>query len=535
MLNELNLKKKNKELFSYKSSNDGIILIEYNLFCSSHLCQALIANFIKKKTSNRIIAYYNYSLVVSPLKQKISTKIKWIITNFFGLKFTDIYKSFGVENFIRPDISKDISKKAEKICHNFFKKKIIKNDIVNFKIGKIWIGDLLYDTYLKLKNKPTLDVDSDEFKLFFKEFVELFFYWKQYLGNNKVTNIIGVHTTYAFGLLIRIGIHYNIPCFVTNTRDVFKVNKKVPTMHGEFVCFKKMIKHLPISLKKRGILLAKKKIRQRFRGKLEDDLYMTNVSAFNKVNKKKRLLKKNSKIKILICTHDFYDAVHLNGKHFFSDYYTWLEYLGELSEKKINEYDFYLKNHPKLGHKYDRYRDITEDYLKSFFNKYRKITQLPNDTSHHQIISEGIDFVLTVHGTVAMEYAYFNIPVINASINNPHVNYNFCVNPKNLNDYKKKLNNLKRINLKINKKEIEEFYFLRNIYPDNNWLFQNYEKFLKIVKGYENIHSKLFYDYWLKYFSEKDKNRIFKSLNNFFKSTDLRISIRNTGKYKKIV
>ena len=69
------------------------------------------------------------------------------------------------------------------------------------------------------------------------------------------------------------------------------------------------------------------------------------------------------------------------------------------------------------------------------------------------------------------------------------------------------------------KKEIEEFYFTRYIYPDNNWLFLNYDKFFKSVNGYENIHSKLFYNYWLKNFSKKIK-RIFKSLDNFFNSND---------------
>ena len=40
-----------------------------------------------------------------------------------------------------------------------------------------------------------------------------------------------------------------------------------------------------------------------------------------------------------------------------------------------------------------------------------------SNTSHHKIISEGVDFVLTVYGSVAIEYAYFGIPVINATKN----------------------------------------------------------------------------------------------------------------------
>ena len=48
MINNLSLIRKNKQLFNYKSSNKKIILVEYNSFHGSHLCQALLANFFKK-------------------------------------------------------------------------------------------------------------------------------------------------------------------------------------------------------------------------------------------------------------------------------------------------------------------------------------------------------------------------------------------------------------------------------------------------------------------------------------------------------
>ena len=70
--------KKNKELFNYRSNNKNIILVEYNNFHGSHLCQALLANFFKKKNSSKIIAYFNYSLIVSPLKINFLQKTTYI-------------------------------------------------------------------------------------------------------------------------------------------------------------------------------------------------------------------------------------------------------------------------------------------------------------------------------------------------------------------------------------------------------------------------------------------------------------------------
>ena len=63
-------------------------------------------------------------------------------------------------------------------------------------------------------------------------------YWQDYLKINKVSQIIGVHACYSYGLPIRIGINMGIPS-VINTRAVMKINKKIPTMHGDFNLFSK--------------------------------------------------------------------------------------------------------------------------------------------------------------------------------------------------------------------------------------------------------------------------------------------------------
>ena len=127
---------------------------------------------------------------------------------------------------------------------------------------------------------------------------------------------------------------------------------------------------------------------------------------------------------------------------FFNDFYEWLDFLGKMSEK--TEYQWYLKNRPNHPGKFTKYQPFTEKIIKDVCKKYKNIILLPNDYSHHQIIDEGINFVLTCYGSVGIEYAYFKIPVINASKNNPHINYNFNLNPKNKKEYIYMIKNLKK-------------------------------------------------------------------------------------------
>lgn len=41
-----------------------------------------------------------------------------------------------------------------------------KNDVENITINSVLFGDLIYDSFLKSSKKPTIDINSNEFKIF---------------------------------------------------------------------------------------------------------------------------------------------------------------------------------------------------------------------------------------------------------------------------------------------------------------------------------------------------------------------------------
>ena len=40
---------------------------------------------------------------------------------------------------------------------------------------------------------------------------------------------------------------------------------------------------------------------------------------------------------------------------------------------------------------------------------------------------------------------------------------------------------------------------MKHFYYDENWLFDDYQRFLKKIGGYHNIHTNKLYDYWEKF------------------------------------
>lgn len=528
----------NKSQFKdFKKISSSKILIEFNNFKATHIPLSYISNILAKKLNSEIYGFFNYSLIVSNFNNSIFNNIKWILSNFFSLNNFRIYRSFGVVNFLKPRKIFFYKKKSDDLFVKIYSKIRDKKDVINIKLGNITVGDLLYDTYLKFYKEPTLDIKTIKFQNFLKDFINLYFFWVDYFKKNKITAIIGVHTPYSYGLVLRIGIKKKIPTFVTSSRFIYKLSSKMPYMHGNFrdytKIFKKFNKYQKIKAKK----LAKEKLKLRFSGRsgAKVDLITTEISSFHK-KKYPTLIQKNNKIKILIMPHDFFDAVHIWGKIFFSDFYEWLFFLGKMSNE--TKYDWYIKNRPDYSGKFKLYQSATTAVIKNFIGKYPRINLLPNYYSHKQIINEKINYVLTCYGSAGLEYAYHKIPVINASVNNPHVKYNFNYNPKNVFEYEyliKNLNNLKNKKLNFSKDKILEYYFMRHMYVDKNWLIDDLEKMIDSVGGYDGQWSYSFYDYWLKNFTENKHNIVIHTIKNFLKSGESAINIRHSEKFKNLL
>ena len=83
---------------------------------------------------------------------------------------------------------------------------------------------------------------------------------------------------------------------------------------------------------------------------------------------------------------------------------------------------------------------------------------------------------------------------------NYHIKYKFNIHPKNLNEYKKILLNLDRINIKINKNEIYEYYYMAYLFKQSNSSLVNYNQILKYVGGYKFQFTSKVYKYWVSQF-----------------------------------
>ena len=218
------------------------------------------------------------------------------------------------------------SNKEFKVSFN----KINKNNLCDYEINGIRVGDLIYDTYLKIYKKATLDTKSVLFKNFFKDSLRLYFYWDDYFRNNRIKAMVIVHSTYLYGIPIRMACFKKIPVFKGTFNTIYHIRKKNYHTGQEFFTFKEKYKKLNPKIKKNLFLIAK-----------------NNLDNLNLNIPKKKYIKKRPKV--LIAAHNFYDSPHVFGKMLFPDFYEWLKFI--VKEVSKNNIECFLKLHPQNNSK----------------------------------------------------------------------------------------------------------------------------------------------------------------------------------------
>ena len=506
--------KHNNFYFKKKKSNK-IFLVEFNRWQGLHVAFSYIANFFVQKKNCNIVAFKDYDLL-SPKKPNFIENIKWFLGSKLKIKNFGVYSSFGTDKFIKPNYTKKIRIKAKKQFYKFYKKKKTLNDLEDFCLEKIWIGDLIYDSYLKKNSMITIDIDSENFKSFFLEALNLFYFWIETFKNNNIKGVLVCHSVYISGIPLRIANHKKILSFYFNGANFFNITNRIiykNRINGTDISFryyKKIFTKFNKRKKHECLLEGKKYLENIIQG--NNKYYYVKNLSFSKKNNFKFLL--NDKFKIVIYPHLFNDSVHTYGNHLFPDYFKWLEFL-KLVIKTTN-YDWYIKRHPDE----DLY---TKKIINQYVNSLTNLKSIPSNISN-SFIGKNIDFALTLYGTIASELSYYGVKVISASRNNPHINYKFSINPKNFSEYRKFLLNLDKIKFKINKNELYEFHYMKNYFsPNNSYFFPDTHNYFKFNSYRQVFLTYEFYDIWLRSFLLPNHNEMLKKLENFVKSKDYMI------------
>ena len=457
-----------------RQKNKKIILVDlFPWYPYIHLWSYL-ANLISLKSKSQIKFFYfdlNY-------KRKIKSRI-------YISKLKKIYESFNCTEGIS-DFSFDISEQEIKKYQIMFKKiKKKKFNLVNFKRNNITIGDLIYDTYLLVYKKPTIDFeDKNLFNLFVKG-NKIFEVCKSYFKKNNVECVIPSHVCYSsYGIISRLAAYNKIPIFKIKSENWGKALFRLIGIDEKFVVdehpyynYKNIFLKFNKFAKNKYRKIGKKLIQKRLSGAKDKNIPYLKISSYSSRYKMKNFDSLRKKKSVIIFPHSLNDNPHRFRSMIFPDFYEQILFLFKLSNR-FPEVNWIYKPHP----------NETKEmlfYHKKLAKQYPNIILLHQNTSNKFLINLKPKFIVTNHGTIAHEFAYKKIPAI-CTGDNPHINYNFCFHPKNKKELISKIKYLIKNNKKIeiNKNDIYEFMYLHyeyfpNFYNRKKLISDNYFSFSK--------------------------------------------------------
>lgn len=475
--------------------DSGVILLESNNMSSSIIAYSYLANLLAKMHKSRIVAYL---AGCRNLETRISKR-----------NINKIYSSFNSRDFIYCNLSSSQLKDAVELLRKIIPVLKSKKDVEDLQVEGVCIGDLLYDSHCMRYKVPTISLEDPRFQDSLRDAFGSYVFWRDYLNMHSVRSVIVSHTVYVqSGVLTRLAIQKGIPVYQINATHLHCMTEKDIGAYREFFYYPEQFRELPEEERRRGLQSAKERLQKRFSGEVGVDMYYSKKSAYGR-NRNVRVLKESLRIKILVATHCFFDSPHPYGFNLFPDFYEWLHFLGEIST--LTDYDWYIKTHPD-------FLPGNIPIIQEFIKKYSKFNLIPSDTSHLQLKEEGINFGLTVYGTIGFEYAALGIPVINASLCNPHIRYHFNTHPRTIDEYRIILLNLQDQKLDIDIEEVYEYYFMAFINNTKNWLFPDYEGFISKIGGYSNQFGSVIYKEFVDNFNEQKHRQILSLLERYVKS-----------------
>ena len=507
--NELSFINHNKNIWKAYANNkaEGEILFEINSMCSAIISYSYLANILSKKYNSKINGY----VLRKPGRWK----------QYLNFAIHKIFKSFNIREIIYLDLTRSQLKECDRLFNKIYPDLKTKKDFEDLSIEGTLIGDLIYDSHLRKNKVPTINIKDLSFQESLKQSLGIYIFWRDYFDIHDVKAVNVSHCVYTTAIILRLAIRKNIPAYQINATHAYYLTKKNLWAYDDFYYFPEEFRKLSHEEQKSGLFEAEKRLEKRFAGNVGVDMNYSKKSAYTR-NSNNKVLSESPQLKIFVAPHCFFDSPHPYGVSLFPDFYEWLTFIGKISEE--TDYDWYIKTHPD-------FLPGNIPIIEEFINKYPKFTLIPAETSHHQIIEEGIDFALTVHGTIGFEYAALGVTVINASMCNPHIAYNFNIHPKSVEEYEKILLDLPNQKLNIDINEVYEYYYMKFINNNvENWLFSDYAGLINNIGGYAKQFGPISYQKFLEEFSLEKHERIIHSLNTFIESKDYCMQKKHFGK-----
>lgn len=451
------IKRKINKLKEGEASTKSSILIQAPFDYYYLSLYGLVINKYKKEGRYNYVAVFPEIFSITP-NVGISGVISFLFANIDRSlrkrKWKKLYRGIGVEYFCELNETSFFEKLKSILCAFYVWKKLSsKSELLSLELNRLKCGDLIYDTYLRYRVLPTVNV-NDKFLLYLIYQCINVMKGTNFIADKfHIKNYFTSYTSYIqHGVIVRNFKLRNIDIYTSgNFQQRFKKLKKNDLYHTAYhhnysADFKKLNE---INVK---LAISRKMLSDKFAGKIDQSLAYMKKSSFAETEQEFSLdAFKNDGVLFL---HDFFDSPHIYGDMLFVDFYEWVIHtINLIIENNLN---IAIKPHPNQV-------EDSKVIISSLMLQFPRIQWIDPKVSNRIIMNSGIKFGISIYGTVLHELVYHGIHAISAG-ENPHSSYEFVHNPKSIDEYDYLISNHNELVLPDDyKTQVESFYYMHNV------------------------------------------------------------------------
>jgi hypothetical protein len=327
-----------------------------------------------------------------------------------------------------------------------------KQELLELKCNDVVVGDLIYDSYLRFKPAPTVDLKNPYLLVVIWQAMRTFKYAKRYFAERMPIGYLTSYATYIqHGIPVRVALRLGIPVYSFGSLQVFakKLDIEDWSHPRSAANYREGFDRIPN--KEEMLNQAREQLLFRISGGVDSATSYMAKSAYAKQSSEVP----NVDGAVVVFLHDFFDSPHVYRWILFPDFLEWICFtIDTLTEMNI---PFFLKPHPNQI-------ELSSSVIDSLKDKYPNLFWIPSTITNLQLVEAGMRCAITVYGTVAHEMAFLGVPTI-ASGDHPHISFDFCHTAVTVKEYRELLG--RALHLDFDKAQMQlqsmMFYYMHNL------------------------------------------------------------------------
>ncbi|QFY62018.1 hypothetical protein FZ934_17415 [Rhizobium grahamii] len=372
------------------------------------------------------------------------------------LKWKRLYHAIGVRSFVNLEVSPLTSLSNFRQANRIWRGLKSKEDVLAISLNGTDCGTLIYDTYLRYRVQPTVNVSDRYLRMLIVQALNAQAAIRRHLAKGRFDRLYTNYASYIqHGIPVREALRAGVEVYACgNLSQVYKKLAVDDPLHTE-PHWHYVERFAGIADKHAARSQAEAVLEKRFAGGIDKATAYMKTSAYA-AGAPGAL---SDGIEGVVFLHDFFDSPHHFRHMLFPDFDNWVRFtLDTIVREKL---PLAIKAHPNQLPE----SAVLVEQLK---RDYPTVTFLDPKLSNAIIFRSGIKCGVSVYGTVLGELAYHGIPAL-AGGDHPHIDFDIAITPISIEDYRQKLVGFRELKAPANAREqMLEFYYTHQIMPSDD-------------------------------------------------------------------